>query len=62
MLSGPVVSRIRGSTVLVAENLNFTCLPIFFQVMILSQPSRRYNDSVAMIPELLQLGGYICIE
>jgi aromatic ring-opening dioxygenase LigB subunit len=33
------------------------------KVMILSQPSRRYSDSVAMIPELLQLGralqGYI---
>ena len=26
------------------------------QVMILSQPSRRYNESVAMIPELLELG------
>ncbi|CAI7992078.1 hypothetical protein GBAR_LOCUS919 [Geodia barretti] len=26
------------------------------RVMVLSQPSRRYNDSVAMIPELLQLG------
>ena len=31
-------------------------LPLAVQVMVLSQPSRRYNDSVAMIPELLQLG------
>ena len=27
------------------------------QIMIISQPSRRYKDSVSMVPELLTLGG-----
>eukprot|EP00731_Ephydatia_muelleri_P015609 Em0009g33a len=37
-------------------------IPLYFmqsqhaQVMIVSQPSRRYNSDVAMVPELLQLG------
>ena len=37
-------------------------IPLYFmqsqrsRVVILSQPSRRYNSDVAMIPELLQLG------
>ena len=26
------------------------------QIMIISQPSRRYTDSVSMVPELLTLG------
>ena len=31
-------------------------LPASTRFMVLSQPSRRYTDSVAMIPELLKLG------
>ena len=27
------------------------------QIMVISQPSRRYDDSVSMVPELLTLGG-----
>ena len=31
-------------------------LPPTSKLMVISQPERRYTDSVAMIPELLQLG------
>jgi len=35
-------------------------LPSQSRIMVISQPSRRYTDSVAMIPELLTLGGWWC--
>ena len=33
-------------------------LPAHTRVLLLSQPSRRYTEDVAMIPELLKLGGW----
>ena len=34
-------------------------LPSHSQVMVISQPNRRYNDSVQMIPELTNLGTHL---
>ena len=47
---------LRWGEVIPLHFLTSAPLPSWARVMVLSQPSRRYADSVAMIPELLQLG------